>query len=210
MRSIQTIRDEHEVLNAVLDQFEELLTLAARDDQIDVALFGDVLDWFDHFAEGIHQDKEELGIFPPLLDASPEAGRDALCELIALHIEERAKLAALRENMEGAAHGDALSRDRLLLAARAYVEFQRHHARLEDDVILPLADRVLPPDSDDEILATFDRLERCAHAPRQGDPRGFLARLETRTTALRRTARALRGDTYSDCDEFEPRLLTVG
>ncbi|MBI5432700.1 MAG: hemerythrin domain-containing protein [Planctomycetes bacterium] len=184
MRSIEIIREEHRVLRGVLDCFESVLDCASRDSGPNMEISGEVLGWFERFADGVHQNKEELGLFPRMIAAAPEISRAVLKELMWLHAEERCRLVALRVGFASARGTEAWERGRFLAAARAYVEFQRHHALLEDEVILPRACEVLDQAVDDEILRTYAQIELDALGPNPEAPHAFLVRLRERAKQI--------------------------
>ncbi len=168
MRAIQILRDEHDTLREVLDALELVLDGQQIDDQLDGELVFDVLQWFERFIDGLHQDREELGLFPRLEERAPEQARSVLRELARWHGHERKRFDEMRAQIEGAAYGDTWSRDLFTSAARAYIELQRKHSQVEDARLLPLAEAVLTPEDDDLILAEYARLERTRLRP--GEP----------------------------------------
>ncbi len=160
MRAIQILCEEHQALREVLDALELVLVCQRTDDRLDGELALEALEWFERFADGLHQDREEFGLFPRLQARAPERTRSILDELMRWHACERARLEQMRAQIEGAAYGDAWSRDTFTTAARAYIEVQRAHSDLEDAQLLPLARRMLTPEDDELILAVYERLER--------------------------------------------------
>ncbi len=160
MRAIQTLCAEHEALRDVLDALELVLDCQRGDDRLDAELALEALEWFERFADGLHQDREELALFPRLEQRAPERTRQLLRGLVQWHARERERLEEMRSRIEGAGYGDALSRDVFTAAARAYIELQREHSKLEDAQILPLARAVLTPSDDEIILAEYARLEQ--------------------------------------------------
>ncbi len=160
MRAIRILHDEHRALREVLEALELVLDDQRVDDRLDGELALEALEWFERFADGLHQDREELGLFPRLLARAPRRTRRILDELMRWHAHERTRLAEMRARIEGAAYGEAWSRDAFTVAARAYIEVQRAHADLEDARLLPLARCVLEPGDDELVLAEYARLER--------------------------------------------------
>lgn len=160
MRAIRTLCEEHQALRDVLDALELLLDGQRDDDRLDVELALEALEWFERFADGLHQDREEIALFPRLAERAPERAQEVLRGLMRWHADERARLEQMRAVIEGAGYGDACSRDTFTVAARAYIEIQRQHADVEDAWLLPLARQVLTPDDDRVIEAAYERLER--------------------------------------------------
>lgn len=160
MRAIEVVCGEHRALRAVLDTLELVLECQRRDDRLDPELALETLQWFGQYADELHQDREESGLFPHLALRAPARARLVVGEWMRWHAEERTRLAEMRGRIEGAADGDARSRDSFTVSARAYSEIQRHHADFEDARILPLARQVPLPEDDAPILAEYERLER--------------------------------------------------
>lgn len=160
MRAIQALCEEHRALREVLDALELVLDCQRCDDCLDTEFALDVIEWLERFADGLHQDREELGLFPRLERRSPEEAQKVLSGLVLWHGHERERLGQMRERIEGAAYGDPWSRDVFTVAARAYIALQRQHMDLEDAQILPLARKVLTPEDDALVLAVYEHLER--------------------------------------------------
>ena len=68
-------------------------------------------------------------------------------------------LVAMRGDLEGAAYGDELSRDRFVACAKRFAALQRTHAAAEDEVLLPLAEELLSEDAIRGIIAGFRETE---------------------------------------------------
>ncbi|MBL8861128.1 MAG: hemerythrin domain-containing protein [Planctomycetes bacterium] len=160
MRSIQTVCEEHRALREVLDALELILRCQRADDRLDADLALEALEWLERFSDGLHQDREELGLFPALLLRAPDRTREVLASLLRWHADERARILEMRARIEGAAYGDACSRDAFTCAALEYIELQRRHSQVEDAQILPLAREVLLPEDDARILAEYQRIEQ--------------------------------------------------
>jgi len=159
MRAIRTLCDEHQALRDVLDALELVLDCQRVDDRLDVELALEALEWFERFADGLHQDREELALFPRLVERAPAEAQGVLRGLMCWHADERVRLGQMRAWIEGVGYGDACSRDSFTVAARAYIEIQRQHADIEDAQLLPLARQVLTPDDDRLLEAEYARLE---------------------------------------------------
>jgi hemerythrin-like domain-containing protein len=181
MRAIQTLCDEHGALRQVLDALELVLDCQRRDDHLETSFAIESLEWLERFADGLHQDREEFGLFPRLEQRAPARTRDLLSGLVRWHATERDRLQQMRAQIEGAAYGDPLSRDSFTVAARAYIEFQRRHSAFEDSEILPLARAVLTPEDDAIITAEYSRLEQLHLRSGELHPTELARQIITRT-----------------------------
>lgn len=104
MRAIRILQEEHRALREVLDALELVLDGQRADDRLDGELALDALEWFERFADGLHQDREELGLFPRLMARAPGKTRRILEDLMRWHAHERTRLAEMRARIEGAAY----------------------------------------------------------------------------------------------------------
>ena len=55
--------------------------------------------------------------------------------------------------------GDFSGRQQVITAARDYVALLRNHIFKENNVLFPLADKVVPPPEQDKITQDFERVE---------------------------------------------------
>lgn len=159
MRAIQKLIEEHQALRRVLDALELVLDCQRDCDRLDADLALEAIEWLERFGDGLHQDREELGLFPRLVLRAPQQAKPMLEALMRWHAEERERLEEMRARIEGAAYGDPLSRDAFTVAARSYIDIQRGHSEIEDRRLLPLAAEVLTPADDQAIAAEYERLE---------------------------------------------------
>jgi hemerythrin-like domain-containing protein len=170
MKTVEILAGEHRLFHRVLASLDRVLDEAVQDGSMDVSLAVDIVDFLERFADGCHQDKEELVLFPKLMEVTPAESAGLVRDLVGLHGAERDLLGELRRHLEGAAYGDPLSHDQFVHRARAYVDLQRSHATREDCVLLPLAEAYLGRVDDVEVVAGFQRVERRHFGARPCDP----------------------------------------
>jgi len=151
------LRGEHRLIRQALTCLEQLIDHAEDRDELCLSSALELLEFFEVYADRTHQEKEERHLFPALL----ETGRARLRVrvLLAEHSVERALIAAMRRDIEGAAYGDVFSRDRFIAIARRFVRSQREHAAAEDRILLPLAEKLLSQEAETRVLAGFEETE---------------------------------------------------
>ncbi|MCK6425491.1 MAG: hemerythrin domain-containing protein [Burkholderiaceae bacterium] len=153
--SFQVIRDEHQALAAMLSSITLLIAEHRRKgvpppfDVLRAMLF-----YIDEYPERLHHRKESELLFPAIRRNSPEAA-DVLDKLDRDHANgERAirdlEHALIAYEMMGEPRAQAFS-----AAMDRYLEFYRAHMRLEEDVVLPLALKVLSEDDWQQLDAAF-------------------------------------------------------
>jgi len=159
MNVVQILADEHRLLTGMLFCLELLTERAAEEDRLDGEAAQELLVLFDRFADGAHQDKEELLLFPVLLVRAPSDTVAELRGLAQAHARERALLEAMHGHLEGACYQDPIQLDAFVAGARAYVRLQRAHIREENRLLLPLACRLLEAEDDRRMLAEFRSID---------------------------------------------------
>jgi hemerythrin-like domain-containing protein len=149
------IRDEHAALAAML---RSILLLLARHreqgTQPDFAALRAMLFYVDEFPEKRHHRKESEVLFPKLRARMP-LSRDLLDRLDEDHGRGELRIrelehALLAFEMLGDARRAAFEQ-----AAQRYVDFYLNHMRLEEQQVLPLAEKVLTADDWAELDEAF-------------------------------------------------------
>ncbi len=155
MQVTDTLRAEHEGVLTVLSQLERAVTAAEAGRPVPGDLFADVREFFAVFVDRCHHGKEEGELFPAL----GAAGQELQQRLEEEHREGRQLAAAYAAAVERYRPGDRGTAHELGEAARAYAAFLQRHIALENDELLPLVERTLTPERDQEVWEAFERLE---------------------------------------------------
>lgn len=151
--AISIIKDEHRSIAAVLNGLlGHVGNVTAGRAKPDFHLSAAMLDYIQAYPERLHHPKEDEYLFRFLrmrcVDAKP-----VLDTLEAQHTEGSELLAALRATLERSrAAGDYAA---FAPALDAYAKFQWEHMRIEEEVVLPLAERNLTPEDWQTIDAAF-------------------------------------------------------
>ena len=159
--AITVIRNEHAALSAMLRTLVMLLEQHRRQHTLPpFDVLRAMLFYVDEFPERLHHTKESELLFPKLRARSLQA-RDVLDRLDRDHARGERAIRDLEhsllgfEMMAGTAQLE-VRRRRFEEATRQYVEFYLDHMRVEESVILPLAEKVLTADDWAEVNAAFD------------------------------------------------------
>jgi hemerythrin-like domain-containing protein len=141
--SIQIIHDEHEALSAML---RSLSMMIERGPGNKPDVFFDVvramLFYIDEFPEKLHHTKETQLLFPPVMIRSPEAA-DAILRLNRDHAKGESTVRELQHLLQAWELLGDTRRAAFEEAARQYLAFYLDHMRLEEDVVIPQALKVL-------------------------------------------------------------------
>ena len=156
-RSLQIIRDEHASLAAML---QSMRMLVEKGPDTSRTVFFDVvramLFYIDEYPERLHHPKESNLLFPKVVRASPKVlGAIDRLERDHMYSEKAAREQQhllLSWELLGASRRPAFEE-----AFKKYVDFYLDHMKLEEDVILPEAEKALSAQDWAEIDAAFEK-----------------------------------------------------
>lgn len=134
---IDVLLAEHRTILAVVDEVDRERARLERDGVLRAAFWRDVLRFAAEFDGALHHHKEELLLFRALEAAGLDPASGPTAVLRDEHQRTQVWVARLEQALA--------ARDRLRLAAAAtgYGELVRAHVRKEDQILFPLARRVL-------------------------------------------------------------------
>lgn len=156
-RSLQIIRDEHASLAAMLQSMRMLVEKGPGEgrkpffDVVRAMLF-----YIDEYPERLHHPKESNLLFPKVVKASPKV----LGAIDRLERDHMYSEKAARELQHLLLSWELLGPSRRAAfdeAFQKYVDFYLDHMRLEEDVILPEAEKTLSAQAWAEIDAAFEQ-----------------------------------------------------
>jgi len=167
-KAIQTIKDEHRSISAVLHGLRYLARqLTESPVQPDFAVFRAMIRYIDEFPERLHHPKEEKYLFARLLERFPE-----VAELAGELHEEHAMGAQLIRDLEKSLgyfeENTPAGAPTFRAAVEAYSDFHWKHMRKEEDQLLPLAEQHLTEEDWEAIAAAFkDNVDPIAGVPQK-------------------------------------------
>jgi len=153
--SLRIIHDEHDALSAMLRSIGMMVDRGPGNDPEN---FFDVLRamlfYIDEFPERLHHTKESELLFPPVARLAPET-REAIDKLEKDHQHGESAVRELQHLLLAWELIGEARRGAFDAAAKRYLAFYLEHMRLEETVILPVAQKVLSDADWDELDAAF-------------------------------------------------------
>lgn len=151
-KAIQDLRSEHDALLHVLDIVDHLLTNPGERDQ-EIRFAGELLNFLTIFADKCHHGKEEQMLFPRLEQAGVPNQGGPIGVMLMEHTQGRELIA----RMKAAVQADDLAGFKTALGA--YSVLLRAHIAKENEILFPLADRVLDDTVQTDLFARFEAHE---------------------------------------------------
>jgi hemerythrin-like domain-containing protein len=164
MRPTAELEQEHRAIETMLAVLEEVAERLERGNEVDPQDIERMLEFLTVFADRCHHGKEEDRLFPAMERASATGERERVDELLAelLGEHERARIYVGDMSYDLARYRNKEDAAATLLAVRLdeYVALLREHIRKEDDVLYPIAETRLTPETERELAAAFETIER--------------------------------------------------
>lgn len=159
MRPTEILSAEHRVIERVLGAIERMAHDAFDRGRIDVAAAKSAIAFLREFADARHHGKEEARLFPAMENAGlpPHQGPTAVMRYE--HELGRAEVGRMAGAVRDFEEGKGCSADAFAFAARTFADLLREHIAKEDEVLFPMADRMLGAAAQESLLAEFAKLD---------------------------------------------------
>lgn len=177
-RLLESLYREHRAIAAVLDAMQYLTRQVKADaGRADPRVFRAILYYLDVFPERHHHPKEEDFLFKALRSRTSEA--DALlAELREQHGKGESAIRELEQKLLRWEQGGDAEFAAFASAVEVFVENYSTHMRLEEDHVMPIAQRVLTADDWKAVETAFaSHTDPLAAAGPERDPEALLRRI---------------------------------
>jgi len=159
MEATNILMDEHRVIERVLTSLQAAAQQLDKGRPIRIGFFLDAADFIKGFADGCHHLKEEGVLFPAMEAAGVPREGGPIGAMLADHEEGRRLTRGMRAEAEKVAAGETTARDQVVENALGYVALLRAHIWKEDNILFPMADRVILAAGQARLAADFERVE---------------------------------------------------
>ena len=159
MQALRILGEEHLWIARMINCLQRIVELEQETGELDIATASEVLELFANIGGGRHQEKEEQQLFPRVrvhADAEQEA---EIQKLEQEHVNDVKHMIRLHSALQGALHGDEISRREFPRFAAEYVEIERRHMTKEKMILFPMAERLLTKRDDNAMVEAFAKLD---------------------------------------------------
>jgi hemerythrin-like domain-containing protein len=160
MTPTQELIAEHNVVLVALHLLEKVeVALAAKNEQAPEHL-GQLVDFLKGFVDRCHHGKEEDVLFPELERRGVKRDGGPIGVMLMEHGVGRGYVRAMSEGLDRLRRGEADAVTAIRDSARAYRDLLRAHIHKENNVLFPMADRLLPDEAAARVVEQFEEIER--------------------------------------------------
>jgi len=178
-RAIDELMHEHEAILFSLGILDKIAGAARSGRKIDLGDARKLVGFLKEFADTCHHGKEEGILFPAMEAAGIMNEGGPIGVMLHEHVLGRERIRGMNLALEGSGDPAAFARE-----ATGYIELLRQHIDKENQVLFPLGERVLSPETLDALYARFeDHEERVIGHGRHEELHAMLADFEKRYAA---------------------------
>lgn len=159
MKATDILTEEHRVIERVLDTLEIAAERLEKGQPVRPGMFIEAADFIQGFADGCHHKKEEGVLFPSMSAQGVPVQGGPIGVMLSEHEQGRIYTRAMRQAAERLATGDTQASQEISQNARGYVALLRQHIFKENNILFPMANRVIPPDQQDQVAEDFEHVE---------------------------------------------------
>ena len=159
MTPTELLKHEHKIVLMVLEGAEKEARSIGEHGVINELNLERMVDFFRNFTDKCHHAKEEKHLFILMQERGVPKEGGPIGVMLHEHEQGRARVKAVAEAIPKAKSGDANAREALKDNLAAYVELLQGHIDKENNVLFPMADRILTPEDQKTLTDAFDRIE---------------------------------------------------
>lgn len=174
----QALVHEHTLILRMLAVLERNAILTAEGEYTNYRFYEEAVDFIRSYADRFHHAKEEDVLFEALVRNGMPRENSPVAAMLMEHDRGRAYVKAMEEAARAAAGGDATRNRDIADNALGYLTMLREHIDKEDNILYPLAERVIPPEMRDGIIAGYRTAETRTPANFEQKYREVLERYE--------------------------------
>lgn len=158
MKSTQELMNEHEGIQVMLGILQSVTNMIASGESVPKKELEGIMEFLTVFVDTCHHGKEEDFLFPALEAAG--VARDGGPIGVMLHEHERGRRhVADMNNALGDFTVRGIKADAFRNAVEEYVSLLNQHIFKENNVLFPMAEKILSVDDDNKLYENFEKLE---------------------------------------------------
>jgi hemerythrin-like domain-containing protein len=155
MLATQILMDEHKLIKRVLIALEAAALQVSSVELMRPAFFLNAALFIRNFADGSHHHKEEGILFIAMQEAGMPVQGGPIGVMLAEHEQGREFTREMNAAAEKWEKGDRSAKAAVAHNALGYVSLLRQHIHKEDNILFPMADRVLSQEGREKLEAAF-------------------------------------------------------
>ena len=156
-RPTEQLRQDHELVLMVVEAMEREVADIGKTGRVHRERVAQMVDFAQNFTDGCHHSKEERVLFPTLEERDAAAG-GPVSVMLSEHEVGREAIRAIDAALPDVDESEA-ARTAVAGNLALYAHLLRLHINKENQVLFPLAERILSDQEQEMLAAEFERIE---------------------------------------------------
>lgn len=153
------LKKEHEAIRRMLNVLDTICERLDVNEAVDPNHLAKIVEFFKVFADKCHHSKEEALLFPAMEQAGIPRNGGPIGVMLLEHDTGRGYVRGMAESAGRYRLGVTEDGVRFAEHGRDYIALLSQHIDKEDNILFPMADRVIPVETKDTLLQEFERVE---------------------------------------------------
>jgi hemerythrin-like domain-containing protein len=137
------IQSDHVAMAIILDAMENRAREIFKNGTVDYFRIGQILDFLHNYTDNLHYAKEECILFPAVMDVTKPWISKTINNLIHEHALAREYIKEINRLLYACLAENTNALQDLASVMLKYVELEKNHIKVEDDLVMPLFKRLL-------------------------------------------------------------------
>lgn len=159
VKATDILKEEHQLIKRLLKVLAAAVQRLEQGQRVRPEFFLEVADFNLNFTDRRHHRKEEALFSSMVAHGLPEQ-----TSAVALMPQEHGQGLVHNEDLRAMVRrwqvGDDTARATIIATVNEYATMQHQHIHEETHILFPIAQQILPPEAQDELAATFERIDR--------------------------------------------------
>jgi hemerythrin-like domain-containing protein len=159
MQATDILSSEHRVIERVIAVLSTAANRLEAGEAVRPGFFLEAATFIKGFADGCHHAKEEGVLFQMMADSGMPVQGGPIGVMLYEHEQGRTFTKGMRAAAEKLQAGDSSAKPDVIANARGYAALLTQHIHKEDNILFPMANRVISADQHDAVFEGFERVE---------------------------------------------------
>ena len=159
MKAIDILKQEHRVIEVVLNALEKMAGQCECKNELDAADAHQAIEFLRNFADRCHHGKEEDRLFPMMESRGISREGGPIGVMCMEHEEGRARIKNMDEAVNRFEGGETAALADFAVNANGYVALLRQHIEKEDHCLFSMAEQALSAEDQKTLEQQFDQFE---------------------------------------------------
>ncbi len=153
------LKSEHDTMAIILTALKKTASDIHQNNYFDLFRASQIIEFIRTYNDKCHHEKEERILFPAILESGLTNAADTVRILISEHEMARDCIAALENNIRDYLAGHTYALEGLSPNINKYISLEEKHIKTENNVLFPMADKVLNTKKQETILIEFRHIQ---------------------------------------------------